>query len=157
MKLFTSLLLLVSLLGAATTHAQKFRISSPPANGYFYLDTAESRYHATGFSNRCIDVICDDNAVYAHGDGQVLFCYSHSDRTCEIGVKYRDAVVVYYNIKKKTVQKLQPVHAHTQIGELAQNPKDKLYHLGLQVAEMPNRFLWYKRLAAYLNAQLVVN
>lgn len=157
MNLISLLLALSLLLTAERITAQHFRIASPPVDGYFHIDTVCDPQAQVCYSAKCIDIICDNNTVYASGAGKVLYCYTHGNRTYEIGIKYTNSMVIYYNVKKKAIQKGQPVKEHMMIGELEMNPKDQKYHLGLQVLEAPNRFLWYKKLVTYLNASLVVN
>jgi len=154
-------LLVVILMTSLSATAQKFRLSSPPVNGWFYMDTTNctNKDVPACLSSKCVDVICENNTVLSSGEGEVLYCEPHSNKTYEIAIKYDQSIIVYSNVIRRKVQRRQKVRANTEIGEIPMNPKDKNYHLGLQVAQAksPTRFLWYTPLLNYFNASLVVN
>ncbi len=153
-------LLAVILMAALSADAQKFHLSSPPVNGWFYMDTTgcANKDVPTCLSAKCVDVICENNIILTSGDGEVLYCEPHANKTYEIAIKYDQSIIVYSNIIKRKVQRKQKVRANTEIGEVPQNPKDKNYHLGLQVAQAkaPTRYLWYGPLLAYFKASSLV-
>ena len=138
--------------------SQRYHISTP-IDGFFYFDSTAYRKPAEYNSLRYIDIVSYNNTLASSGSGKVIYCATHSDRTYEVGIKYASVVMVYSNLRKKSVLNTQFIAANAPIGELNFNPKDKKYHLGLQVWEVgaPKQMVWNSRLIQYLNGTPVAD
>lgn len=151
MKLIRFVSLLFLLVKCNTAFSQKYHISAPPVDGYFYVDANVDDPVKT-YANRCLDIVTESSTVVCSGKGRVLFCDCRPDRTYDIGIRYASSFVVYTNLIKKTVQKNQIVDRNVPIGELNLNKRDKKYHLGLQVREAgTNAALRNNKLVEYLH------
>jgi hypothetical protein len=159
MKLIRIVPLLFFVMNSTQVSAQKYHVSGAPIDGYFYVDSTFCKQHTvTRNSNKCVNIVSDNKTVISSGRGNVIYCYPHADKTSEIGIKYGPVIVIYANIINRKVYKNQFVDQKVPIGELVLNPKDKKYHLGLQVvkADDPNEVLWGNKLAHFLNASQVL-
>ena len=152
MKLLRIVPLLFLMMISTFAFSQKYHVTTP-IDGYFYFDSTAYRKPAEYNSLRYIDIVSDNNKVLSCGCGKVIYCTTHSDKTYEIGIRYASVVMVYSNLIKKSILKTQFIPANAPIGELNYNPKDKKYHLGLQVWEAgtPKQMVWNSKLIQYLN------
>ncbi len=156
MKFIRIVSLLFFVMISMRAFSQKYHISETPVEGYFYVDTLSETVCRN--PNKCVHIVSENKTVYSSGKGSVIYCYPHADKTSEVGIKYGSMIVIYANIINRRVYKSQLVDKHVPIGELLLNPRDKRYHLGLQVvkADNPKELLWGSRLVQFLNATPVL-
>jgi len=158
MKSVRLVLLLLLVMTSTFAFSQKYYFSGPPLEGYMYVDpTADKNEVVYSSSDRCANIVSDNKTVFASGKGIVISCNPTSAKTYEIVIDYGHSVVKYINVINKKVFKSQVVELRTEIGDLPLNPKDRQYHLGLQVmrSDDPTEILWGHKLAQYLNATQV--